>query len=478
MSRLSVLSEFVRGQIYYNLPGDYKEGILVYAFDEDGNTVDSTYTDGKGNFTFKRLSQSENFSIRVMDEDDEGLKVALFNYDGSFKGLLFLDENMSFQYSKIILEAASELEGEYAKDQSQGLLRGQIYQKLPGDYHEGLTVYAFDADGNLIDVAEVDEEGNFEFTKLTKEQDYLFKFSEEDTEFNISLLGADGKEFDKAYATDGEWKYSKLQLDQYKLRALAAKDDGTGSNAMDDYLKSTRKPLPMVGENTMSYGFRSAEISEADQAHLDALVQVYEDNPQAVISIQSYSDPAESTGNRSYSALRSAAIAQYLHSKGVPVTNMQVANWEAQKQIVDCSVQPCSDEERRMNRRANVEILAPELIQPAPDFVFEYNFNQWRLDQNAENVAFHLLKTLKENSGSEVRIEGFTDTWGSFSSNDRISELRAKNLQNLLISKGVDESKITMESHGEIIPTGDCILFYPCPVSARTQNHRVEVRLK
>jgi len=475
---MPVLTEFVRGQIYYNLPGDYKEGILVYAFDEEGNIVDSTYTDGKGNFTFKRLSQSEDFSIRVMDEDDKALKVALFNYDGSFKGLLFLDDNMSFKYSKIILEAASELEGAYAMDQSQGLLRGQIYQKLPGDYHEGLTVYAFDADGNLIDVAEVDQEGNFEFTKLTKEQDYLFKFSEEDTEFNISLLGADGKEFDKAYATDGEWKYSKLQLDQYKLRALAANDDGTGNNAMDDYLESTRKPLPVVGENTMSYGFRSAEISEVDKAQLDAMIQVYQDNPEAVISIQAHSDPAERTGNRSYSALRSALIAQYLHNRGVPVANMKVSNWESEKPVIDCSERPCTEEERNMNRRANIEILAPELVEPAPDYVFEYGFNQWRLDQTAENIAFRLLKTLKENPGSEVQIEGYTDTWGSFSSNDRISELRAKNLQNLLISKGVDESNINMGSHGEIIPTGDCILFYPCPVSARTQNRRVEVRLK
>ncbi|MEQ9186788.1 MAG: OmpA family protein [Cryomorphaceae bacterium] len=472
------LSQFVKGQIYYKLPGDYKEGIKVYAFDEDGNIVDSTYTDGKGNFTFSRLAQSEDFSIRVMDENDQALKVALYNYDGSFKGLLFLDDNMTFKYSKIILEAASELEGELAMDQSVGLFKGQIYKKLPGDYHDGLTVYAFDEDGNLIDVAEVDEEGNFQFSKLTKDQDYLFKFSEDDTEFNISLLDAEGKEFERAYATEGEWKFSKLQLDKYNMQALAAKDNGSGSNTMSDYLDAQRKPLPKMEANAFSYDFRSADLATSDEKRLDEMIEVYRENPDAILSIKSYSDPAERTGNRSYSALRSAIIAQYLHNRGVPIENMRVANWETEKPIIDCSDKPCTEEERRLNRRAQVRILDPEEVPPAPDFVFEYGFNQWKLDQNAENVAYRLLNTLQGSTVVEVKIEGFTDTWGSFSGNHRISELRAKNLQNLLISRGIDDSKISLESHGEIIPTGDCILYYPCPIKSRTQNRRVEVRLQ
>ena len=100
---MSPVDYFIAGQIYYKLPGDYKEGILIYAFDDQGNKIDSTYTDGKGNFRFERLGASEDFRIKVLDEIDiDPLQVALFNYNGSFLGLLMLDGENSFQYSKIL----------------------------------------------------------------------------------------------------------------------------------------------------------------------------------------------------------------------------------------------------------------------------------------------------------------------------------------------------------------------------------------
>jgi OOP family OmpA-OmpF porin len=110
--------------------------------------------------------------------------------------------------------------------------------------------------------------------------------------------------------------------------------------------------------------------------------------------------------------------------------------------------------------------------------MFTYDFNQWHMSEEGEKTAFQLLKTFKENNALTVLLDGYTDTWGSYSSNQRISELRVENLKNLLINKGIDPSKIEVVTHGEIIPTGGCILDYPCPLSERTQNRRVEVRLK
>jgi outer membrane protein OmpA-like peptidoglycan-associated protein len=60
-----------------------------------------------------------------------------------------------------------------------------------------------------------------------------------------------------------------------------------------------------------------------------------------------------------------------------------------------------------------------------------------------------------------IQIDGYTDTWGSFENNTRVSELRVINIKNLLVLKGVSKDKIQINYHGEIKPTGDCILYYP-----------------
>jgi len=77
-----------------------------------------------------------------------------------------------------------------------------------------------------------------------------------------------------------------------------------------------------------------------------------------------------------------------------------------------------------------------------------------------------------------IQIDGYTDTWGSFENNTRVSELRVINIKNLLVLKGVSKDKIQINYHGEIKPTGDCILYYPCPIDYRKQNRRAEVRIE
>jgi|GEM_PF-670802 OOP family OmpA-OmpF porin len=77
----------------------------------------------------------------------------------------------------------------------------------------------------------------------------------------------------------------------------------------------------------------------------------------------------------------------------------------------------------------------------------------------------------------KIKLDGFTDTYGTRAVNDRISYLRAYNLHNLLVSKGVRMENITMVAHGESKPIGRCAYEYPCPIEDRQKNRRVEVRL-
>jgi len=477
------LSDLVRGQIYKKLPGDYAEGIKVYAFDEDGNLLDSTYTDGKGNFQFTRLSGREDFTIQVLDENDQQLNVALYDFNGAFRGILGLDTNNSFTYSKIILEAAAELERLDETDteyKHPHMMFGQIYDEIPGDMHEGLSVYALDDDGNLIDMANLDENGKFAFSRLSPDEHYIFKVGDDDAEFNIVLLDADGNIIDKIAKRDGIWVYDHLPHDSFEFSHLDENDSELGLNEEASSEEIANEEPVRLDSNRLAlmYGHRKSGISKEDSAVLQQISASLVRDRNQIIKLNAHSDPSEKAGLRSYSALRSSAIARYLVANDVNLDQISVTNWEDSDPVIDCGYpSPCNEEQRMQNRRVDMQLVSRTAQINDPDYIVRYDFNAWTLDEEAEKIVFRLLKQLEADDNSTIQLDGYTDTWGSFEQNARISELRATNLKNLLIKKGISADRISEVSHGELSPIDQCILEYPCPVEERRNNRRVEIRL-
>lgn len=480
------LSEFVSGQIYYTLPGDYKAGIKVYAFDDQGNIIDSAYTDGNGGFTFTRLGKTEDFSIKVMDETDRRLQMALFNYDGSFRGMLHLDGDNKFKYSKIILEAIADLSPIKETDKSSGLMYGQVYKVLPGDYHQKMMLYAFDDQGNLIDAVPIDKDGNFMFSKLKPNVDYVFQLSEDDSEFNIALMDAQGNIIDRLHVFNGKWEYSILQHDQYRLKALqevdvkmavAAEVEDTPIQATKVENKEGIKTDYQSNANfVLHFDYRDAVISSSDMEFVREAVSQLRKNKNLHILINSHTDPSEIKGDRSISGLRSAIIAQKLYAAGIDLERIHIVNYEAQRPQIDCS-EGCNEADRKQNMRSELQLVARETMRKNPEHIVTFGFNEYALTSEAMRETNEIADLLKSDNKRSVIIDGYTDTWGSHVANMQLSERRVESLKNTLVKKGIDETRIQINTHGEMIPTGQCKLYYPCPVEERQQNRRVEVRI-
>lgn len=211
---------------------------------------------------------------------------------------------------------------------------------------------------------------------------------------------------------------------------------------------------------------------------LDAMVAEWQKDSSDAIQIQSHSDKAEERSTYSFSAEGSVAVARYLHEQGVPLSALFISNWESEKPAVDCESGDCSEDDRAKNRRSELQTIEAEGLASEPDFIITFGFNEWRLSPEAEKTVYRVLQTLRADPTQEVRIDGFTDTYGSFESNQRVSELRAKNIRNLLQLRGVSEGNMEVVFHCKTIPRGPCILNYPCPVELRDTNRRVEIRLK
>ena len=470
-------SGYVAGSLYKKLPGDYKEGIMVYAVDEQGNIIDSAMTDGAGNFAFKSLSRERDFTLQVMDEDDSGLNLGFYDYDGKLNGYAQLGADNTYNYSKLVLEAASEL-GEIEEIDDASYVYGRAYIKLPGDYPEGTRIVALDPDGKIVEVSTLNKVGKFTFKNLAKDGSYFFRIEEDDDLAKIELLDRFGNLLQTPEKAGEIWVFDRLAHDKYSL-ALKTVDDSNLDH--DRFASETPKKDEALtsGENIIYFDYKSSILTEDDSLLLWGIVKAMRADEGRYLKLNSHTDQAESLGNRSFSALRSVAIVQYLDARGISTDRIYVQNWEDTKPIIDCSDGiPCNKEDRKQNQRTELSIVDISQWPTTPDYIITYDFNEWMLPAEGSEGVFAAIKVLKENPEALVKLDGYADTWGTYAVNQRISELRAENIRNIIIGNNISEDRVEIIWHGESVPFGGCLLYYPCPVDDRKQNRRVEIRLQ
>jgi outer membrane protein OmpA-like peptidoglycan-associated protein len=92
------------------------------------------------------------------------------------------------------------------------------------------------------------------------------------------------------------------------------------------------------------------------------------------------------------------------------------------------------------------------------------------LKPGATRKLDQLAQFLAEHPDRRVQIDGFTDSVGSDSYNEELSQRRANAVRSALLSRGVDASRIGTEGYGKSYPVAD-----NADSGGRQLNRRVEV---
>ena len=99
-------------------------------------------------------------------------------------------------------------------------------------------------------------------------------------------------------------------------------------------------------------------------------------------------------------------------------------------------------------------------------------FNKAELKPQGYANAQKLADYLKQNPERKVIVEGYTDSVGSDSYNQQLSERRAQAIQTALVSAGVEPSRIQARGYGKNFPVAS-----NSNASDRALNRRVEVTI-
>ena len=101
-----------------------------------------------------------------------------------------------------------------------------------------------------------------------------------------------------------------------------------------------------------------------------------------------------------------------------------------------------------------------------------FEFDRSELTVNAKTILDSVASELEEHDRIEVEVVGHTDSRGSDSYNQKLSERRANSVVQYLVGKGIDASRMQPVGMGEASPVADNETD-----EGRERNRRVELKI-
>ncbi|MGO1502586.1 MAG: OmpA family protein [Marinobacter sp.] len=131
-----------------------------------------------------------------------------------------------------------------------------------------------------------------------------------------------------------------------------------------------------------------------------------------------------------------------------------------------------SNEEAEMLRQRMKELQAERtdrgMVLTLGDVLFD--LNKADLKSSGEQTIGRLAQFMREYEDRRVRVEGYTDSTGKDSYNQKLSERRAESVRDALMSQGIERQRVDSHGYGEQYPVAG-----NDSSAGRQQNRRVEI---
>ncbi|MBM77056.1 MAG: hypothetical protein CL846_01105 [Crocinitomicaceae bacterium] len=422
---LKYLSKFIDVGIAY----DFSTSPISDPLNTNGNSFE-LFADYK----IKQKDKIRQFELLIEvfdDETKESIKAnATFkNLDTKEKGVLFKDKERHYA----TLNEKQEFEIEINKPEYENkkiIITGLINQEINEKVYLSKLIKLFDFELDIYD-KETNEPLEADITLLdqnTGEKKLLEHTSEFRTQFEVGekyTLSLDAEEYDNSIV---EIRYNKY-----------------GTLSKTAYLSKTK---PKIESSKLV-------LIVKDESTLELL-------PSTIMAINT-SDPINHS---------SSLIA--LNELPPKSFDLEVG----QQYEILFSKEGYFNKTIKIDNMVKNDILKEVLLTPIEvgksiiieDLLFKTGKNE--LDKRSYRLLDQMVDFMSHNSTIRVEIAGHTDSDGSESFNQKLSEGRAQSAVNYLISKGISEARLVAKGYGETIP-----LEENDTNEHKAKNRRVELKI-
>jgi outer membrane protein OmpA-like peptidoglycan-associated protein len=172
---------------------------------------------------------------------------------------------------------------------------------------------------------------------------------------------------------------------------------------------------------------------------------------------------------------RNASLAE-AQSMREQQTRVTAAELQTTRQQLENERRQREDAEQRAAQAASELAAIAKVKQDARGLVITlpggvlFASGKSELRPEARSKLDQVATALRQETGAQIRVEGYTDAQGSRALNDRLSTERAEAVRDYLVSRGISADRITAQGFGPDRPIAD-----NKTAEGRADNRRVEI---
>ncbi len=478
---------------------DFAKGKKVMLLDEQGNVMDSTYTDAKGFFAFKNLDGDKKYMAVISEEDPELVGKARYyladkdsvihRVTGKYKDNKFAFRNLPIDpnglpdlFTEDDLIFAGTLK---AGDGSKPLVNAKL--KLVNDF------------GDVVEEATTNEYGAFAFRNIPSDQNYLVEIEEGDVKLaegtKITLTNKLGKDVRTIYKGKDKFYFKVLNADKNLLDEMDAEDVNLVMGIYGFVYDQDKKPIVNAkirvkdedGSNaqewtTMAGGRFNFKNLDADKNY------IFETDE---------SDPSLAGVNRLFIADSKGRIYKVVDLTGgkfvfkiLEVDKFSMGEFvvedpsfkveelkkdiaakklKAEKIAKDVKEKVVTKEKEEPEEESELSITIVENIY--------YAYGDYKISPEAEVVLNKAADAMLEYPKLVMEISSHTDAQSSSEFNMGLSRRRAQTAVDYLVNKGVARTRLKAVGYGETRLLNKCNDGVECSEEEHKINRRTEFKI-
>mgnify|MGYP005845286225 CR=1 FL=1 len=313
--------------VYEGLP---VENVTLEIYDLEDNLIDVAITDEEGKFVYRKLRRDDVYIVKIKEEDPTtylGSFIYLNDKEGNRNKRLIRNKEGNFIFAKEIVGEREKIQGRYN------------YNNLPQD---SVALVLFDENGFAVDTIYTDEDGYFEYEKLSYDKQFTIQpldAVDETSAIDLYLTNADGKKTKQLTAVNG--KFSFVDIDQVKAEPIAT--------------QSAKNKGNLEKKEAVFFEFAKNNLTKAEKERADQTISFLNSNPKLKIELIGHTDAIGTLeDNQARGLSRAEAVKSYMLSNGIDASRIIKVSSKGETAPIASND---SAEGRAKNRRVEVKVV-------------------------------------------------------------------------------------------------------------------------